>query len=138
MQRIPMNYKPKKTPHIIYYDIENGHDKGVDLIKQLKVHEFNVSFKDDLSKVVDFIVDNIGSSRPLVHHIPFSEAEKDRADQQLLQAFKRDLNHYKAVPNITYVLYTHDKKFQEKFRNLAIQGSAFFKVVSPVATQIAA
>ena len=22
MQRIPMNYKPKKTPHIIYYDIE--------------------------------------------------------------------------------------------------------------------
>lgn len=129
MKRLPFNYKEKKTPHIVYYDVENIHDRFIDNVKRLKVHECNLAFHQGYQTMVDGLVNKSGIHTHAVHHVPFKECEKDKADKLLLKALQRDLSRYSNVPNITYVLCTNDKGLQESFKRIAIQGSAFFRLI---------
>ncbi len=138
MKRVPMNYKAKKTAHIVYYDIENVHEQGFDCIKKMKVHEFNIAFYEGYQKMVNKLVNNAGFTAQIIHHIPFDECEKDKADVFLLNALKRDLARYSSVPNLTFVIYTKDKGLQNAFKTLAIQSSAYFRVMEPPAVKKAA
>ena len=135
MKRVPLNYKEKKTPHIVYYDVENIHDRSAESVKRLKVHECNLAFHQGYQKMVDALIIKAGLTSPLLHPIPFEKCKKDKADNFLLQALKRDLNRYSAVPNLTFVLFTNDKGLQKAFKKIAIQGSAFFRVMCPTINQ---
>lgn len=130
-QRIPPNYKPKKAPHMVYYDIENIHLDGADTLRRMRMHEINLASHHRYLNIIDQFTEQCVSEHVLKHMVMFDNPEKDRADELLLKALERDSKRYKSIPNMTFVLFTRDKSLQEKFSKLAIDNNAYFKIISP-------
>jgi hypothetical protein len=127
-KRLPVNYKPKKHSHLVYYDIENINTLGTDDINGLNVKGLVVACHKKYQTIYEKLISLLSLKKGVTHHIDFKQAEKDKADEFLLNSFKHDLRYFEKVPNLIFVMMTKDKGLQKKFVDVAIDKGLDFQV----------